>query len=108
MDTMRGFTAANKDAVKALYDSIDKAGISEHTALDMVYLLWKANTFYNHINALKSEIKLANDIMKADSPNNAINTTFPAALLQRRMVDIAAKKLRLYGSSYRGLGNSTE
>lgn len=64
-----------------------KSKMTEEEFIKFMDTIYNVFNTYSHIVSLNKALKPANDIMKADSPNNAIATGFPAALRQRREVD---------------------
>jgi len=71
-------------------------------ALEMLEAIQSVLSVYSQIRDLRIALKPANDIMKADSPNNAINTTLATAILQQRQVTIVKEKLDSSKSPFRG------
>lgn len=56
--------------------------------LRQLKLQYRVRNLFNYIQHCRKQIKLGNEIMKADSPNNALAPSIPEAILQRKKVDV--------------------
>jgi len=76
--------------------------LSKKEYTDFITTVFRVTNFYGHIRNIHRHLKPINDSMKADSPNNAIATGLPAALLQRRRIDNLQKQLGRSDSPFVG------
>lgn len=81
------FMSRSKESVEQFYDAIAYYKLTEDEVKNIMKTINNVQAVYEHIVSLKTALKPANDIMKADSPNNAIAIGFPGAIRQRREVD---------------------
>lgn len=89
-----------------LADKIEEASYEEdldrETLESIADLLSDFSFFWFRINQVRRDLKPVNDIMKHDSPNNAMATNFSGAILQKRGVTVARARLRRKESTIAG------
>ena len=91
-----------KEGMATFMEELDKSGMASEDIMRFMNTIYHVFNTYKHITDLKNALKPANDIMKADSPNNAIATGFPAAIRQRREVDRVEVNMNSASFPFRG------
>lgn len=87
---------------------LSKSKMTEEEFIKFMDTIYNVFNTYSHIVSLNKALKPANDIMKADSPNNAIATGFPAAIRQRREVDRVEVSMNSAFFPFRGDSDNAE